>query len=115
MDNKDSDQTDFSLRWTYISEGTFSHFEAQIVRLLSLTWARPDCLCVQKKKKYDSTSMNANSYGYPIYPKYSGLCISVLRVASGPRVKLARRKSVFNPPPAPTPTRWFILMTVLRR
>ena len=36
------------------------------------------------------------------------VCISVLRVASGPRVKLARRKSVLNP-------RLFILLTVLRR
>ena len=35
------------------------------------------------------------------------LCISVLRVASGPRVKLAGRKSALNP-------RWFILLTVLR-
>ena len=36
------------------------------------------------------------------------LCISVLRVASGPRVKLAGGKSVLNP-------RWFTLLTVLRR
>ena len=36
------------------------------------------------------------------------LCISVLRVASGPRVKLASCKSALNP-------RWFILLTVLRR
>ena len=35
------------------------------------------------------------------------LCISVLRVASGPRVKLASRKSALNP-------RWFTLLTVLR-
>ena len=35
------------------------------------------------------------------------LCISVLRVASGPRVKLASCKSALNP-------RWFILPTVLR-
>ena len=35
------------------------------------------------------------------------LCISVLRVASGPRVKLAGRKSALNP-------RWFILLAVLR-
>ena len=36
------------------------------------------------------------------------LCISVLRIASGPRVKLASCKSVLNP-------RWFALPTVLRR
>ena len=36
------------------------------------------------------------------------LCISVLRVASGPRVKLASCKSALNP-------RWFALLTVLRR
>ena len=36
------------------------------------------------------------------------LCISVLRVASGPRVKLASCKSALNP-------RWFALPTVLRR
>ena len=29
------------------------------------------------------------------------LCISVLRVASGPRVKLASCKSALNPPPPP--------------
>ena len=34
------------------------------------------------------------------------LCISVLRVASGPRVKLVSCKSALNP-------RWFILLTVL--
>ena len=31
------------------------------------------------------------------------LCISVLRVASGSRVKLANCKSAFNPPPPPPP------------
>ena len=31
------------------------------------------------------------------------LCISVLRVASGPRVKLASYKSALNPPPPPPP------------
>ena len=36
------------------------------------------------------------------------LCISVLGVASGPRVKLASCKSALNP-------RWFILLTILRR
>ena len=36
------------------------------------------------------------------------LCISVLRVASGPRVKLASCKSALN-------SRWFTLLTVLRR
>ena len=36
------------------------------------------------------------------------LCISVLRVTSGPRVKLASCKSALNP-------RWFTLLTVLRR
>ena len=36
------------------------------------------------------------------------LCISVLRVASGPRVKMASCKSALNP-------RWFILLAVLRR
>ena len=36
------------------------------------------------------------------------LCISVLRVASGPRVRLASCKSALNP-------RWFTLLTVLRR
>ena len=32
------------------------------------------------------------------------LCISVLRVASGPRVKLASCKSALTPPPPPPPT-----------
>ena len=32
------------------------------------------------------------------------LCISVLREASGPRVKLASRKSALNPCPSPHPT-----------
>ena len=36
------------------------------------------------------------------------LCISVLRVASGPRVKLASCKSALTP-------RWFTLLTVLRQ
>ena len=36
------------------------------------------------------------------------LCVSVLEVASGPRVKLASCKSALNP-------RWFALLTVLRR
>ena len=36
------------------------------------------------------------------------LCISVLRVASGPRVKLASCTSALNP-------QWFTLVTVLRR
>ena len=36
------------------------------------------------------------------------LCTSVLRVASGPRVKLASCKSALNP-------QWFTLLTVLRR
>ena len=36
------------------------------------------------------------------------LCISVLRVASGPRVKLVSCKSALNP-------EWFTLLTVLRR
>ena len=40
------------------------------------------------------------------------LCVSVLRVASGPRVKLASCKSALNPSPPP---RWFTLLTVLRR
>ena len=31
------------------------------------------------------------------------LCISVLRIASGPRVKLASCKSALNPPPPPPP------------
>ena len=31
------------------------------------------------------------------------LCVSVLRVASGPRVKLASCKSALNPPPPPPP------------
>ena len=31
------------------------------------------------------------------------LCISVLRVASGPRVKLASCKSALSPPPPPPP------------
>ena len=35
------------------------------------------------------------------------LCISVLRVASGPRVKLASCKSALNP-------RWFALLIVIR-
>ena len=32
------------------------------------------------------------------------LCVSVLRVASGPRVKLASRKSALTTPRPPTPT-----------
>ena len=36
------------------------------------------------------------------------LCISIFRVASGPRVKLAGCESALNP-------RWFALPTVLRR
>ena len=36
------------------------------------------------------------------------LCVSVLRVASGPRVKLASCKSALNP-------QWFTLLTILRR
>ena len=49
------------------------------------------------------------------------LCVSVLRVASGPRVKLASCKSALNPapdPPHPPPhhhARCFTLLTVLRR
>ena len=39
------------------------------------------------------------------------LCVSVLRVASGPRVKLISCKSALNAPPPP----WFTLLTVLRR
>ena len=39
------------------------------------------------------------------------LCVSVLRVASGPRVTLASCKSDLNPTPHP----WFTLLTVLRR
>ena len=38
------------------------------------------------------------------------LCISVLRVASGPRVKFASYKSALTPPPPPP--RWFALPTV---
>ena len=47
--------------------------------------------------------------------------ISVLRVASGPRVKLNGRKSALTSPTSlltptpPPPPRWFILLTVLRR
>ena len=33
------------------------------------------------------------------------LCISVLRVASGPRVKLASYKSALTAPPPPAPSR----------
>ena len=40
------------------------------------------------------------------------LCISVLRVASKPSVKLASCKSALNPSPHP---RWLTLLTVLRR
>ena len=45
------------------------------------------------------------------------LCVSVLRVASGPRVKLASCKSALNPrrpPPPPPPPRYFTLLTVRR-
>ena len=42
------------------------------------------------------------------------LVVLWLLVASGPRVKLAGRKSALNPFPLPS-TRWFILLTVLRR
>ena len=50
--------------------------------------------------------MHGLSWGPLCEPNF--LCISVLRVASGPRVKLASCKSALNP-------RWFILLTVLRR
>ena len=40
------------------------------------------------------------------------LCISVLRVTSGPRTKLASCISALTPPPLPP---WFALPTVLRR
>ena len=40
------------------------------------------------------------------------LCISVLRVASGPRVEWASCKRALTLPPPP---RWFTLLTVLRR
>ena len=43
------------------------------------------------------------------------LCVSVLRVASGHRVKLASCKSALTPLPPPPPPRWFALLTVLRR
>ena len=45
------------------------------------------------------------------------LCVSVLRIASGPRVKLVSCKSALNPrpPPRPPPPRWFTLLTDLRR
>ena len=42
------------------------------------------------------------------------LCITVYRVASGPRMKSASCKSALTPPP-PSPPRWFILLTVQRR
>ena len=42
------------------------------------------------------------------------LCISVLRVTSGPRVKLVGCKSALTPRSHPL-TRWFILLAVLRR
>ena len=44
-------------------------------------------------------------------------CISVFRVASGPRVNLASCKSALNPSPTPLhpAPRWLILLTVLRR
>ena len=42
------------------------------------------------------------------------LCISVLRVASGPRVKLASCKSALNhPPPPPPPTHTHTLAGLL--
>ena len=43
------------------------------------------------------------------------LCISVLRVASGPRVELASCKRALTPSPPPPPPRWFTLLTVLRQ
>ena len=43
------------------------------------------------------------------------LCISVLRVASGSRVKLASCKSALTPPPPSPHPRWFTVLTVLRR
>ena len=49
-----------------------------------------------------------------LYANRFFLCISVLRVASGPRVKLASCKNALTPPPPPPP-RWFALLTVLRR
>ena len=39
------------------------------------------------------------------------LCISVLRVASGPRVKLASCKSALNPPPPPPPAHPMVCST----
>ena len=41
------------------------------------------------------------------------LCVSVSRIASGSRVKLASCKSALTPPPPPP--WWFTLLTVLRR
>ena len=41
------------------------------------------------------------------------LCIPVLRVASGPRVKLAGYRNALDP--TPPPRRWFTLLTVLGR
>ena len=46
------------------------------------------------------------------------LCISVLKVASGHRVKLVGCKNALTPPPprpSPPPPWWFILLTALRR
>ena len=53
-----------------------------------------------------------------VFTRTEFLCIFVLRVASGPRVKLASGKSALNFPPLPPPRphlRWFTLLTVLRR
>ena len=43
------------------------------------------------------------------------LCVSVLRVASGPRMKLVDCKSALTPPPPPHTHTRFILLTGLRR
>ena len=43
------------------------------------------------------------------------LCVSVLRVASEPRMKLASCKSALNAAPRPRPPRWFALLAVLGR
>ena len=51
---------------------------------------------------YQFLRMNVPELGALMRTEF--LCISVFRVASGPRVKLASCKSALNPPPPPAPT-----------
>ena len=68
-------------------------------------------ILLKYKNLYKRNSMYPNISKCNAFMRTEFLCISVLRVASGPRVKLASCKSALTPPPP----RWFALPTVLRR